>query len=276
MAPSTVRRVARIGAGAPAWLAALTLLLAGLALALAALSSPAARADAPALSITVDSDPTHIGAGACPSTKCAIFVVHATAFPPNVPFTLTSSISADTSAYKTHADGSFAWSYIMDVTGTKYCGSVQADAGGASATVNFWVTDPSDSDIGKTCAPGSSSGVTSTPTVDATAAAAASATAAAAPTATTAPAAPSTDNSSPPSTGLRARLAKLPLGLIGGGMAVLFIVIVIVVAMSRRSGDDMGGYSSPGARGGTAYRQGPPRQGPPRGPDRGGSSYGRR
>jgi hypothetical protein len=210
-----------------------------------------------------------------------IFITHATGFPASVPFTLKfgdgSGVTADTSPYQTHADGSFTWSWVLDVSGTKYCGTVAATAGGATASASFWIAPSTDSDSGKQCAPGSSTGGTdSTPTVDATAAAAASATAAAAPTATPAAAAPSTDNSSPPSTGLRARLASLPLGLIGGGVAVLFIVIVIVVAMGRRGGDDMGGYSSPGGRGGTAYRQGPPRQGPPRGPDRSGSSYGRR
>jgi hypothetical protein len=286
-----MRRITGTGASAPQWIAAIVLLLAGAGLAFGvALGAPAVRADAPSLTVTLDK------AGST-DTK-SHFLTAGKGFPPNTAFTYTFA-SFDPYQATTDASGNAYGASTVTVasaadwSATKFCATVTITAGGASASSSIWVGSVTDTDTGTQCAPGASSGGTpaasTTPTVDATAAAAASATAAAAPTATTAAAAPPADNSSPPSTGIRARLAKLPLGLIGGGLAVLFIVIILVVAMSRRGNDDeRGGYSSPGMRGGTGYRQGPrpgggtgyrqapPRGGPPRGPDRGGSTYGRR
>jgi hypothetical protein len=274
MALSPMRRVARIGARAPRWIAAITLLLAGAALAFVALSAPVARADTPTVTATVDK------AGST-STQTHV-VVAGKGFPPNTTYTYSIGGVPPFQGTTDASGNAYGASNIDVVAGDgspiKDCLTATIEAGGSTASASITVGPISDSDTGQPCGTPSAG---TTPTVDATAAAAASATAAAAPTATNAPAAPTTDNSSPPSPGLRARLAQLPLGLIGGGVAVLFIVIVIVVAMGRRGNDDMGGYSSPGGRGGTGYRQGPPRQGPPRqgpprGPDRSGSTYGRR
>jgi hypothetical protein len=290
MAASRVRRVARVGAGAPQWVAAVALLLAGAALAFgAAIGAPAASADAPTLTITLDK------AGS--TDTLSHFFAAGKGFAPNTAFTYTFG-SFDPYQATTDASGNaYAASTVTvataaDWSATKFCATATITSGSATASASVWVGALTDSDTGTQCAPGSSSGGTpaasTTPTVDATAAAAASATAAAAPTATIVPAASAPDTSSGSGLGIRARLAKLPLGLIGGGLAALFVVIVIVVALSRRGNeDDMGGYSSPGARGGTGYRQaprpgggpprqGPPRQGPPRGPDRGNSTYSRR
>lgn len=291
MAPSPLRRVARTGAGTPLWVVAIALLLGGTALVLGvACGASAARASAPTLTVTLDK------AGS--SDTISHFQVAGKGFAPNTAFTYTFG-SFDPFQSTTDASGNaYAASTVTvaaaaDWSSTKFCATVTITAGGATASSSVWVGSVSDADTGTQCAPGSSSGGTpaagTTPTVDATAAAAASATAAAAPTATTAAAAPPADNSSPPSTGLRARLAKLPLGLIGGGVAALFIVIIIVAALSRRGrDDDRGGYSASAVRSGTGYRQGPPRQGGgtgyrqapprqgPRGPERGGPTYGRR
>jgi hypothetical protein len=283
MASSPSRRVILTGARAPQWLAALTLLLVAAALAFAAILTPVARADAPTVTATVDS------AGST-STQTHIRVV-GKGFPPSTPFTYTFG-SFDPFQGTTDASGNaYAASTVSvvaaDGSALKYCATITIEAGGSSASTAITVAATTDSEAGQLCGTptASSTDTGSTPTVDATAAAQASATAAAAPTATTAPAAAPTDNSnSSPTSGLRARLEKLPLGLIGGGLAALFVVIILVVAVSRRGGDDYGGgYSSrasgyrpvprPGSSG---YRQVPPRGGPPRGPDRGGPTYGRR
>jgi hypothetical protein len=280
-----MRRVLGTGAGAPRWVAAIALLLAGVALALGvALGAPAARADAPTVTVTVDQ------AGS--SATLTHFFVVGKGFPASTAFTYTfgsfdpyqGTTDANGNAYGATTVGVVA----ADGSAIKFCATVTIAAGSAQASTSVSVGPASDSQTGQQC--GTPSATDSTPTVDATAAAAASATAAAAPSPTAAAAAaPPPDTSSAPPTGIRAKLAKLPLGLIGGGLGALFVVIIIVVALSRRGRDDEGGgYSSSGTRGGTGYRQGPPRPGGgtgyrqapprqgPRGPDRGGSTYGRR
>ncbi|HEX9414078.1 MAG TPA: hypothetical protein VF916_11295 [Ktedonobacterales bacterium] len=259
----------------PLWLATGLLTL---ACALAVFGLVTSYADAPALTITIKTTTPP------DCSTCVYFVVHATGFPASTAFTETindGKIIAPVTG-TTHSDGSaFDWTWELDIS-TKYCGSATVQAGSAQATTNFWVAPANDTDSGKTCTAGATGGGTTTPaattpagtttpaattpTVDATAAAA---TAAAAPTQ---PPAQPTDNTSPGTgTGIRARLASLPWGIIGGGLAVLVIIIGIAMMMGRRGGDDEQQRWAQPPRGATGQRP-MPRQGSGRGPSRGGGS----
>jgi hypothetical protein len=211
---------------APLWPA---LIVVGCALSIAGLATQprVARADPqPALSVSLK---PNSGSG-----STTAYVVTATGFPTQVAYTETmgdgSAIPPATG--QTSASGGFTLYWNLEAT-TKYCGTITAKAGTATASASFWVAPASDPQSATACGSGGSATPASTaPASAGTTPPATNATPAAtqspAPLPTTVPSTGSTHSR------LQSILAAIPWRWIGIGGAALVVLIVVVVAANAR------------------------------------------
>jgi hypothetical protein len=241
------RAVSRVSRAA--WRIAIGLAALACALALGGLgvarAAPKARADTqPTLTVTIKS-------GTATQT---VYAVAASGFPAQTAYTETFGDGGKVPPAngQTNASGAFTLWWTLDAT-SKYCGTISAQAGSASASTSFWVALNSDSQSGAACqgaatGGGSPTPANATPTTTgngATPGATPAATQAPAPQPTVAPTGAGTASG----TGLRALLGRIPWLWVGAGIVAAILLLIVALAMgSRKNKPPSGGNRPPGRR----------------------------
>lgn len=166
------------------------------------------------------------------------YTVTATGFPAGAAFTETlgdgSAIPPATG--HVNSSGGFTLIWTLDAA-TKYCGTIAAQAGTASASASFWVALVSDSQSGTPCQGSGGGAGTPTPATSPTPNTTATPNATATPAAALPTTTPSAGGGSSGSGRLRAILAAIPwrwVGIGGGALLVLIVVMAISSALGKR------------------------------------------